>query len=456
MTKSNWSIAVRRFGYGGKPTETYAGAPKSWLIAQIDNYDPLPQALRSLPGSDKITRQFGEFRRLGNDDQGLKRNARRALRGHVRSAVGARIVSAINTRDQFAERLVHFWANHFAVSTEKRGAGPLAGSFELEAIRPNIFGKFANMLAAVETHPAMLLYLDQAQSIGPNSRRGLRAAERGRRRAGLNENLAREILELHTLGVRSGYTQQDVTEFAKALTGHTVPAARRNRRNQRSRGSDLAYAFVEALHEPGAKTVLGKTYRASGAQEVAYILDDLAAHPATAKHIATKLARHFTSDTPPPALVTRLETDFLVSGGDLRSLTLALINSPEVWVEERDKFLTPWEWSIASARAIQPDQIDPMQIRRLMINLGQDLWKPGSPAGFEDKASRWAVPESLHRRVEAAQTLGRRGARHDARSLGPELYSGIWSKSSALAVARAESPAQAMALLLASPEAMWR
>ncbi len=453
MTDPNWSFAVRRFGYGGKPAETHASSPKSWLIAQIDNYDPLPNTLRGLPGSSEIAQQFGEFRQLGNEDQELKRTARRALRSHVRDAIGARISIAIDTQDQFAERLVHFWANHFAVSTEKRGAGPLAGSFELEAIRPNIFGKFSNMLSVVETHPAMLLYLDQAQSIGPNSRRGLRVAERGRRRAGLNENLAREILELHTLGVRSGYTQQDVTEFAKALTGHTVPAARRNRAN---RNGDLAYAFVEALHEPGAKTVLGKKYSASGAQEAAQILDDLAVHPATAKHIATKLARHFTSDEPPSALVTRLENDFLTSGGDLRSLTLTLVNSPEVWIEEKHKFLTPWEWSIASARAIQPDQIDPMQIRRIMINLGQDLWKPGSPAGFDDKATRWAAPESLHRRVEAAQALGRRGASHDARELGPLLYPGIWSEHSATAVARAESPAQAMALLLASPEAMWR
>lgn len=456
MTEGNWSIALRRFGYGGRPSEEHAGLPKPWLIYQVDNYNPAPDSLSQLPGSNQIAQQFGEYRQLRNGDQEVRRAARRALRRHVQNAINARIATAIETQDHFSERLVHFWANHFAVSTEKRGAGPLAGSFELEAIRPHIFGKFSNMLSAVETHPAMLLYLDQAQSIGPNSRRGSRVAQRGRRKAGLNENLAREILELHTLGVRSGYTQQDVTEFAKALTGHTVPAIRGNRRNRQNRNGDMAYTFEEALHEPGTKTVLGKKYGPNGAREAAQILSDLAVNPATARHVATKFARHFTSDDPPPALVSRLENDFLSTGGDLRSLTLALVNSPEVWAEERNKFLTPWEWSIMSARAIQPSVLQPRQIRRMMINLGQDLWKPGSPAGFDDAASQWAAPESLHRRVEAAQTLGQRGARHDARALGPELYSGIWSEHSALAVARAESPAQAMALLLASPEAMWR
>jgi len=456
MAEKQWSIALRRFGYGAKPTENPAGSPKSWLIDQIENYDPAPYALRNLPNSQQIAKQFGEYRKLRRGDQEVRRMARRELRTHVRDAVTARIAHAIDTPDHFSERLVQFWANHFAVSTEKRGTGPLAGSFEFEAIRPHIFGKFSDLLLAAESHPAMLIYLDQAQSIGPNSRRGLRVAERGRRKAGLNENLAREILELHTLGVRSGYTQQDVTEFAKALTGHTVPAMRANRRNNMFGDGNLTYTFDANLHEPGPKRVLGKTYRENGASEAADILEGLAAKPATAKHIATKFARHFTSDDPPPSLVSRLEKEFLSSGGDLASFTLTLINSPEVWTEERNKFLSPWDWTIASARAIQPNEPQTRQIRRMMILLGQDLWKPGAPSGFDDNAARWAAPESLHRRVEAAQTLGQRGARHDARSLGPALFGDIWSEHSALAISRAESPAQAMALLLASPEAMWR
>lgn len=456
MTEKLWSIALRRFGYGGKPTEKPVGTPAKWLLSQIDNYDPAPDALRGLPGSNAIATQFAEYRKLRRGDQEERRLARRDLRTHVRDAVSARIKHAVETPDHFAERLVQFWANHFAVSTEKRGTGPLAGSFEYEAIRPHIFGKFSALLLAAEAHPAMLIYLDQAQSIGPNSRRGLRVAERGRRKAGLNENLAREILELHTLGVRSGYTQKDVTEFAKALTGHTVPAMRANRRNNMFGDGNLTYTFNASLHEPGPKTVLGKTYRENGASEAADILRDLAAKPATAKHLATKFARHFTADDPPPSLVKRLQEDFLTSGGDLASFTRTLLNSPEVWSQERNKFLSPWEWSITSARAIQPNGPPARQIRRMMVLLGQDLWKPGAPSGFEDNAARWAAPESLHRRVEAAQTLGQRSANHDARDLGPALYGDIWSEHSAQAVARAESPAQAMALMLASPEAMWR
>uniref|UniRef100_UPI00342D4ACD DUF1800 domain-containing protein n=1 Tax=uncultured Altererythrobacter sp. TaxID=500840 RepID=UPI00342D4ACD len=451
MSDHMWSVALTRFGYGRFPSAALIGSPKAWLKSQVEQYDPYPRELDSLPSSTPLVREFGAFRRLRNADEEAKRTARRALRGHLRQAISARIELSARTLAPFAERMVQFWANHFAVSTEKPGTGPLAGSFEAEAIRPHVFGRFSDMLKSAELHPAMLLYLDQAQSIGPNSQRGRRAAQSGRRRAGLNENLAREILELHTLGVRSGYSQADVTSFAMALTGHTIPALRR-----RGRGTNEPYAFVQNLHEPGPKTVLGKVYRENGAREVVQILDDLAAHPATAKHVATKLARHFTSDDPPSSLIDRLKARFAATDGDLKAVTLALLDSPEVWGPERRKFLSPWDWSIASLRAVEPAEFDPMAVRRIMVNLGQDLWKPGSPAGFDDTAARWAAPEALHRRVEAAQAFGRRGSGKDARAIGPLLYPGVWSDHSALAVARAESPAQAIALMLASPEAMWR
>lgn len=451
MFERPWSIALTRFGFGRRPSEIMEGGPEAWLKRQIEDYDPFPAALRSLAPSQPIVEQAGEFRRLPNTDQDMKREARIALRDHVQESIGARIALAVQSSAPFAERLVQFWANHFAVSTDKPVAAPLAGAFEAEAIRPHIFGRFSDMLHAAEMHPAMLIYLDQAQSIGPESLRGQRVAQRAQRRAGLNENLAREILELHTLGVRSGYTQSDVTEFAKALTGHTVPALVRG--GQRNR---QAYAFLPQLHEPGAKIVLGKTYREGGANEARRILDDLAANVATARHIATKFARHFSADEPPASLVSRLEQNFLATGGDLKQLTVTLIDSPETWDAGRRKFLSPWEWSIASLRALDLRDFDPMPVRRLMMNMGQDLWKPGSPAGFDDTVARWASPEALQLRAEAAQSLGRRGVRQDARALGPLLYPGIWSEQSAQSVKRAESAEQAMGLLLASPEAMWR
>lgn len=451
MFERPWSIALTRFGFGRRPSEIIGGGPEEWLKRQIRQYDPFPAALRNLASSKPIVEQAGEFRRLPNTDQDAKREARIALRDHVQEAIGARIALAVQTSAPFAERLVQFWANHFAVSTDKPIAAPLAGAFEAEAIRPHIFGRFSDMLHAAEMHPAMLIYLDQAQSIGPESVRGQRVAQRAQRRAGLNENLAREILELHTLGVRSGYTQSDVTEFAKALTGHTVPALVRG-----GQANGQAYAFLPQLHEPGAKIVLGKTYRESGATEARRILEDLAANAATARHIATKFARHFSADEPPASLVSRLEQNFLATGGDLEQLTVTLIDAPETWNDARRKFLSPWEWSIASLRALDLSDFDPMPVRRLMMNMGQDLWKPGSPAGFDDTVARWASPEALQLRAEAAQSLGRRGVRQDARALGPVLYPGIWSEQSAQSVTRAESAEQAMGLLLASPEAMWR
>jgi uncharacterized protein (DUF1800 family) len=222
------SIALNRFGLGARPDDTAPADAKSWLLSQFDRYQPLPAAWQAQPRtpvlwSALVAQQRGI--RQAADDQ--KQAARQALRREARddyvAAVGARASSALATPAPFAERLVHFWANHFAVSVDKVQVLGLAGAFEADAIRPNVLGRFEDLLLAVVRHPAMLLYLDQAASIGPQSPQALRVAERQpARRRGLNENLAREIMELHTLGVRSGYTQADVTEFARALTGWSV------------------------------------------------------------------------------------------------------------------------------------------------------------------------------------------------------------------------------------------
>ena len=376
--------------------------------------------------------------------------ARRRLRQSLFQAIDARLALAVDTTTPFSERLVHFWASHFAVSTDKFASAPLAGAFEAEAIRPHISGKFSDMLHAVESHPAMLLYLDQAQSVGPNSRAGKRITQRGRRKAGINENLAREILELHTLGVRSGYTQSDVSEFARALTGWTV-AGFRDQRILPGTG----FGFFAPAHEPGTRQVLGKTYREVGEQQGRAILDDLAMHPATAKFIATKLARHFVADDPPPTLISKLEARFMATGGDLTQVYHALIDAPEAWVPERRKFLSPLEWLVASLRTMQVSELE-QNLRPLLRNLGQELWQPGSPAGFDDRASRWAAPDSLYRRVEAAHRLAAFGRGEDARVRAPEIYGELLTDNTSTAIRRAESPRQAMALLLASPEAMWR
>ena len=336
----------------------------------------------------------------------------------------------------------------------------LAGAFEVEAIRPHILGRFSDLLLAVESHPAMLLYLDQAQSIGPDSMVAERAALRAARGAaapgakpkrGLNENLAREIMELHTLGVRSGYSQSDVTEFARALTGWTVAGIRPAAALE---GMAPGFVFAECFHEPGPCLIMGKLYRQQGEAQARAVLADLAVHRATASHVATKLARHFVADDPPPTLVTRLTQAFLASDGDLPTVYRALIEAREPWTGTTSKFRTPWLWGVAALRACGTRWLPPRMASGLFEQLGQQIWKPGSPAGYDDIAASWAAPDALLRRVDAANRIAAQADPIDARALADQLFPQALGDPTRSAIARAESPVQALALLLVSPEMM--
>jgi uncharacterized protein (DUF1800 family) len=482
---SQW-IAASRFGLGARADEAPPADPRKWLHGQLDSYDPKPAALASAPNRTEVARQLADYLQEQRSGRAQRRDAkppetmasdppamreaiaglpnsaqqfiRKAGREYYVGAVGARANAALVTPAPFVERLVHFWANHFAVSADKLTVIGLAGLLELEAVRPHVLGRFEDMLVAVERHPAMLLYLDQAQSIGPASRLGELAAARGRK-AGLNENLAREILELHTLGVRTGYSQADVTEFARTLTGWTVaglapgPVARL----LGGEGAPGDFLFAEVIHEPGARTLLGKTYRQTGEAQARAVLADLAAAPATARHVATKLARHFAGDDPPPALVDRLTETYLKSGGELPALYRVLIDAPEAWNPAAVKFRNPWDWSIAALRGVGAKQVQGQAMVGLVTQLGQPVWRPGSPAGYDDIAASWAGPDALLRRVEAAERLaGRTPAEVDARALAPKLLADALTPATTQALARAESPGQALALLLAAPEFLRR
>lgn len=454
------SIALNRFGLGARPGDTVPDDPGRWLLAQLDAYETLPAPLQPLARTpdlvevwltqQRAVRQAPEGERAGIREAYLRRG-----RDEYLAAVGARMDQALQTRTPFVERLVHFWANHFAVSVDKVLVVAMAGSLEADAIRPNVLGRFEDLLLAAVRHPAMLLYLDQAQSIGPQSPAGRRAESRDtQRQRGLNENLAREILELHTLGVRSGYSQADVTEFARALTGWTLPGD-----SERGAGNapGATFRFVPGLHEPGARTVLGRTYAEGGEQQALSILHDIATSPATARHIATKLARHFVADDPPPALVQRLSEVFMGTGGDLRAVYRALATAPEAWEAAQPKFKSPWDWGISSLRALGRTHVPPAQAAALMNQLGQPVWRPGSPAGYDDLAATWAAPDALLRRVEVAQRLaGQAGDAIDARALAPQLLPGTLSRATADAIARAESGRTALALMLVSPEFLRR
>ncbi|WP_374405179.1 DUF1800 family protein [Pelagerythrobacter sp.] len=459
---SELSIALNRFGLGARGGTAPPGDPRADLLWQIDRYDPAPPAIAALPGSSAMIGRYAELLRARRelreqrkaDDSAAqgraKGNRKRAdgVRGPLQDAVAARLTQAVATETPFAERMVHFWANHFAVSTDKRTVVGLAGPFEAEAIRPHVTGRFADMLEAAVTHPAMLLYLDQSRSIGPESPLGLRVRERGRRQRGLNENLGREVLELHTLGAGGGYEQADVIELAKALTGWTVAGAA-----ARDITGPTGTRFAARTHEPGARTIMGKRYGEGGAGQLRAILADLAVHPSTARHVATKLARHFAGDTPPPALVDALAERFLATGGDLPALYRVLVERPEAWAAT-PRFRSPWEWLVAGARATGYAPPRPRFAYRLTEELGQPVWKPGSPAGYDDLAAGWAGSDALMRRVEVAGRIAAEVREVDPRALAPALFPEALSTATADAIARAESQSQGLALLLVSPEMM--
>lgn len=474
------TIALSRFGLGARPEDQPPADPKRWLIHQMEAFEPRPQALAQVPARTQVVTQLANYlqeqqmagrakRQLqpasmptgaasaqaqpAAPEEAAKRYFQQAIRDDYMVMNSARLDSALTTRAPFIERLVHFWANHFAVSVDKLPVIGLGGLLEFEAIRPHVLGKFSDMLLAVEQHPAMLLYLDQAQSIGPDSQAGMFAATRGRKQLGLNENLAREIMELHTLGVRTGYTQADVTEFARALTGWTVAGIGRGPAARFIGGAPGQFQFAALLHEPGARTIMGKRYEQQGEAQARAVLLDLAASPATAKHVATKLARHFAGDDPPAALVNRLSRTYLSSGGDLPTVYRALVESSEAWSPKPLKFKTPWEWSVSALRAVGSRELEPMVATNVLRQLGQPTWQPGSPAGWDDIAASWAGPDALVRRVEIAQRLASKAASTiDARALAEKLYPGSLSEPTRTAIARAESPAEGLALLLVSPE----
>lgn len=465
-TPLNAAIAVTRFGLGARPGELAVAAadPQGWLKAQITQrgadqpQGPLPSGrerysgflayradVRTLKQTAATPKPDGRAMDAAAADQlkAQRQLARAPLREGFRDEVLARAHLAATTPAPFRERWALFWGNHFTVSAAKGKAAPLAGAFEREAIRPHVFGRFEDMLVACSTHPGMLTYLDQARSAGPNSPGGTR------RGAGLNENLAREILELHTVGADAGYAQADVTEFARALTGYSIGG---ERDGQPSVGVAL---FRPNLHEPGARTVMGRRYTQGDAGQARAILADLAVSPRTADHLARKLAVHFVADAPSPALVAQLSSAYLSSRGDLSVVAAALIDAPEAWAPQAAKFKRPYEFLISSYRAagVTPSAAEPDLIQALTV-LGERPLSAPQPNGWSEQASDWAAPDAIVKRLTWASRF--------AASRTPTNIAPVEVADAALgsrltpptrtAIARAETRPEAMTLLLMSPE----
>ena len=428
-------IAASRFGLGARPGELaeIKGDPRSWLLSQLSGASEPTAGVGRTPDRLKL---FFDARQSGDD--AVIQLYRKEFRDGFIADVGARTRRAATTAQPFRERLVHFWSNHFTVSAVRPVVAGIAVAFEDEAIRPNVTGRFVDLLMAVVRHPAMLLYLDQAESIGPQSRAGQR------RQRGLNENLAREILELHTLGVDGGYAQPDVRALAEMLTGWTIGNPRR--------GVIGEFQYVGMIHEPGSKTFLGKTQAEGGEREARDALETLARHPATARRIATKLARHFIADQPPAESVERIARAFRDSDGDLMQVTRAVIAEDRAWRDPLTKVRTPAEFVVAAFRAadIRPES---GPLLRAQAALGQPPLAAPSPAGWSDDANAWATPEAMMRRVEFALAFaGRVKTRKEPGDLAEAVLGDALSEETGTAIRRAGSRTEALALLLASPE----
>jgi len=473
--KAKAVLALNRFGMGPRPGSIAAIAsdPRGALLAELDRPPTLLSAASALPSSGQALRMVAE----ANDKQQARiKAAKRAQdkekeKAKQQQAVAAatmapaamtettqgdaeakaaadavpnprrkiyldeakvRIEAALTAEIGFTERLVWFWSNHFCISADVIRS--MAGAYEREAIRPAMLGRFTDLVLAAEGHPAMLYYLDNLGSMGANSTAGLN------RTRGLNENMAREVMELHTLGVRSGYSQDDVTSFANVLTGWTwLPPA-----DNPDHGGE--FSFNPRLHEPGAQTVLGKTYAEEGVEQGRAVLRDLANHPATATHVATKLVRHFIADEPPDVLVDNLAKVFRDTSGDLKEVAKALVTSPEAFTLPPAKLKRPSEWIVGVVRASGLTEMDPDRYTKGQALLGEALWSPSSPKGFADDEASWI--DGMGRRLDIANNFAERIAGQiDPEYVIETVLDQSVSGEVREAVGRAESRQQALVLL---------
>jgi uncharacterized protein (DUF1800 family) len=482
MLTKDAAIAANRFGLGARPRDGRAigGDPKGWLEQQLEL--PAAPASAGTPESARVLAEIRELRvarqiaaqaranlvrpqapppAAAPPSPGIDAQAIREFGAFVRERYVAQTAwrhrVAIETDRPFVERLVHFWSNHFAVSADKQPLAALAGLYEQEAIRPRVTGNFYDLLLAAERHPAMILYLDNQASMGASSQAATFVRRNRGRELGLNENLAREILELHTLGVDGGYTQADVTELAKVLTGWSIGGELAEGRAALARlggggGKPGEFHFRAPMHEPGDKTILGQRYRERGAEEGEDVLRALALHPKTASHLATKLARHFVADDPPPKLVERLAGAYVDSDGELSIVYRALLDANESWREPLAKFKTPHDFAISAYRLLDvvPEDLD--AVTAFLTQAGQRPYTPGSPAGWPDTAASWNGGDALLKRIELASAVGRRvGDRIDPLARAGDVL-GALGEHTTMSIRGAESGAQAFALLLASPE----
>lgn len=427
------AVAAIRFGLGPRPDQPMPSDPREWLLAQLGADAPPTACPNGWDAPPTAADGLAAARADRDDPPAPPAPDRRAalFRAEQNAFMAGRIASAA----PFRERLAAFWFNHLTVSRREGAVAPLAGAYLREAIRPHVLGPFADMLGAAVRHPAMLFYLSQASSVGPDSAAGRRTGR------GLNENLAREVLELHTLSPAAGYGQEDVTALARLLTGMGVEAAR----------DPLGFTFRPAAHQPGPHRLLGRDFP-EGEAGIALALRFLAEHPATHRHLATKLARHFVADDPPPAAVAALEAVLRDTGGDLGAAARALVDLPQAWEPPLSKLRDPADHLTAALRLLGADAEHGATAASLCATLGQPVFNAPAPIGWPDRAEAWAHPEGALRRLDAAHGISGRFGRVDARDALELALGPLARPETRDAVRGAGSNRDALTLLLGSPE----
>ncbi|WP_395402082.1 DUF1800 domain-containing protein [Pseudoduganella sp. UC29_106] len=432
---------LNRLAYGPRPGDiervTQMGVQR-YIDEQLDP-PPLPAALaQRLDGlqTQKLTagqalEEFQQVRAMAKEDKDAAQDMRReTVAKLVAETAEARLLRAVESPRQLEEVMVDFWFNHFNVFQGKGQDRVLVSSYERDAIRPHVFGKFRDLLAATAKHPAMLHYLDNWVS----------------KADGLNENYARELMELHTLGVDNGYKQKDVTELARMLTGWTYAPRRMVQRNE-------TFVFDPKRHDNGTKQWLGMTIAPRGQAEGEMALDVLAAHPSTARRISAKLAQYFVADEPPPALVERMARTWRDTGGDIRSVLRTMFTSPEFMDQAaaNAKFKTPYQFVVSAARASAAPVTDVKPMLGTLSRLGQPLYGCQTPDGYKNTQDAWLNPDALSRRIAFATTLA---TNSDAQALQAALGPAITPRTAALVAASPDKLRAAM--LLGGPDFMQR
>jgi uncharacterized protein (DUF1800 family) len=401
---------LNRLAFGPRPGDVervqHIGV-QAWIDEQLHpEAIPLPPELTARLGALDTTRrsaggalrEFLELRRdVRNEEEGAKQRRRVEQGRAAREEAEARLLRAIESPRQLEEVMVDFWFNHFNVYAGKNIDRALVSSYERDAIRPYALASFRTLLGATAKHPAMLYYLDNVASSAPKADgKGNGKGKSG----GLNENYARELMELHTLGVDGGYTQRDVTELARMLTGWTFDQRRLARDGE-------AFRFDAGRHDKGGKSWLGREIAAGGQGEGELALDVLAMHPATAHHISFQLAQYFVSDAPPPALVERMARTWQQSGGDIRSVLKTLFSSSEFMDSSAAgaKFKTPYQFVVSAARAVDAPLTNVMPLVNTMSQLGMPLYGCQTPDGYKNTQDAWLNPDALTRRIAFATAL---------------------------------------------------